>query len=43
MLALDAQVSGVFNGPGWTNVFLYLFFAIGHGYFLYENNVRKIH
>ena len=41
MLALDAQVSGVFNGPGWTNVFLYLFFGIGYGYFLYESKVRK--
>jgi hypothetical protein len=43
ILALNAQVSGVFNGPGWTNVILYLFFGIGYGYFLYESKVRKIH
>jgi len=34
MLALQAQISGVFNVLGWTNVALYLLFAIGYGYFL---------
>ena len=33
MLALQAQISGVFNVLGWTNVALYLFFALGYGYF----------
>ena len=33
MLALQAQISGVFNVLGWTNVALYLFFAFGYGYF----------
>ena len=33
MLALQAQISGVFNILGWTNVALYLLFAFGYGYF----------
>ena len=33
MLALQAQISGVFNVLGWTNVGLYFFFAFGYGYF----------
>jgi hypothetical protein len=33
MLALQAQISGVFNVFGWTNVALYLLFAFGYGYF----------
>ncbi len=33
MLALQAQISGIFNVLGWTNVALYLFFAFGYGYF----------
>jgi hypothetical protein len=33
MLALQAQISGVFNVLGWTNVALYLLFAFGYGYF----------
>ena len=33
MLALQAQISGVFNVLGWTNVVLYLLFAFGYGYF----------
>jgi len=33
MLALQAQISGVFNVLGWTNVALYLFFTFGYGYF----------
>jgi uncharacterized membrane protein len=32
-LALRAQISGVFNILGWTNVALYLLFAVGYGYF----------
>lgn len=32
MLALQAQISGVFNALGWTNVALYLLFALGYGY-----------
>ena len=34
MLALQAQISGVFNVLGWTNVALYLLFTIGYGHFL---------
>jgi hypothetical protein len=34
MLALHAQISGIFNVLGWTNVVLYLLFAFGYGYFL---------
>ncbi|MBT8205850.1 MAG: hypothetical protein KJO20_10785 [Eudoraea sp.] len=33
-LALHAQISGVFNVLGWTNVALYLLFALGYGYSL---------
>ncbi|MCE2612784.1 hypothetical protein LVD13_07355 [Flavobacteriaceae bacterium D16] len=33
-LALNAQISGIFNEFGWTNVALYLLFAFGYGYFL---------
>lgn len=33
MLALQDQISGVFNVLGWTNVSLYLLFAFGYGYF----------
>jgi hypothetical protein len=33
MLALQAQILGVFNLLGWTNVGLYLFFAFGYGCF----------
>jgi hypothetical protein len=33
LLALQAQISGVFNALGWTNVALYLLFAFGYGYF----------
>ena len=33
MLSLQAQISGVFNVLGWTNVALFLFFAFGYGYF----------
>ncbi|RLD01198.1 MAG: hypothetical protein DRI65_15790 [Chloroflexota bacterium] len=33
MLAFQAQISGVFNVLGWTNVALYLLFAFGYGYF----------
>ena len=33
MLALQAQISGVFNVLGWTNVALYLLFTFGYGYF----------
>jgi hypothetical protein len=33
MLALQAQISGVFNELGWINVALYLLFAFGYGYF----------
>ena len=33
MLALQAQISGIFNVLGWTNVVLYLLFAFGYGYF----------
>jgi hypothetical protein len=36
MLALQAQISGVFNPLGWTNVGLYLLFAVGYGVFLLE-------
>jgi hypothetical protein len=32
-LAFQAQISGVFNVLGWTNVALYLLFALGYGYF----------
>ena len=34
MLALNAQISGIFNVLGWTNVALYLLFALGYGYYL---------
>jgi hypothetical protein len=40
MLALRAQLSGVFNLLGWTNVSLYIFFAIGYGYFLFKGKRR---
>ena len=33
-LALHAQISGIFNVLGWTNVALYLLFAFGYGFFL---------
>ena len=33
VLALQAQISGVFNVLGWTNVALYLLFTFGYGYF----------
>ncbi len=33
-LALHAQISGIFNVLGWTNVALYFLFAFGYGYFL---------
>ena len=33
VLALRAQISGVFNILGWTNVALYLLFAFGYGVF----------
>ena len=33
ILALQAQISGIFNVLGWTNVVLYLLFAFGYGYF----------
>jgi hypothetical protein len=33
LLALPAQITGVFNVLGWTNVALYLLFAFGYGYF----------
>jgi hypothetical protein len=32
-LAFQAQISGVFNVLGWTNVALYLLSALGYGYF----------
>jgi len=38
MLALQAQISGVFNVLGWTNVALYLLFAFGYGYFQFVLN-----
>lgn len=34
LLALQAQLSGIFNVLGWTNTSLYLLFALGYGYFL---------
>jgi hypothetical protein len=37
ILALHAQISGIFNLLGWTNVALYLLFAIGFAYFLLGN------
>jgi hypothetical protein len=42
ILALQAQVSGLFNTLGWTNVGLYLFFAIGYGCFLLKYNIKEI-
>lgn len=33
MLALQAQIAGIFNVLGWTNVALYLLFSLGYGYF----------
>jgi len=43
MLALQAQISGVFNVFGWTNVALYLLFAFGYGYFqLAERRDRDV-
>jgi hypothetical protein len=42
MLALQAQVSGLFNILGWTNVGLYLLFALGYGYFLLIDKERGI-
>jgi uncharacterized membrane protein len=33
ILALQAQISGVFNVLGWTNVALYFLLAFGYGYF----------
>ena len=41
ILALQAQLTGVFNQLGWTNVALYLLFAVGYGYFQRVNNVSK--
>ena len=35
-LALHAQISGIFNLLGWTNVVLYFLFAFGYGYFLFK-------
>lgn len=35
-LTLHAQISGIFNLLGWTNVALYLLFAFEYGYFLVE-------
>ena len=36
-LALHAQISGIFNVLGWTNVALYLLLAFGYGYFLFRD------
>ena len=33
VIALLAQVSGKLNPLGWSNVFLYLSFSVGYGYF----------
>jgi hypothetical protein len=41
VLALQAQISGVFNVLGWTNVALYLFFALGYGYFQLIKRQRR--
>lgn len=40
MLAFSAQISGIFNVLGWTNVGLYLLFASGYGYFLFTYKSR---
>lgn len=37
ILALHAQISGIFNILGWTNVALYVLFAFGYGYFLSDS------
>jgi uncharacterized membrane protein len=41
VLALQAQISEVFNVLGWTNVALYLFFALGYGYFQLIKRQRR--
>ena len=42
MLALLAQISGIFNSFGWTNVGLYLFFALGYMYFLFAYKGKMV-
>jgi len=41
VLALQAQISEVFNVLGWTNVALYLLFAVGYGYFQLIKRQRR--
>ncbi len=33
IVALQMQISGVVNTLGWSTVVIYLFFAVGYGYF----------
>ncbi len=37
---LAIQLSGGLNALGWSIVFLYLFFTVGFGYFLIQENKR---
>jgi hypothetical protein len=40
-LAMATQLSGLFNVLGWSNVFLYLFFAAGYGYYCLKSILDK--
>ena len=33
--SVGAQVSGVFNAPGWSTVAVYLLLVVGYGHFLF--------
>jgi hypothetical protein len=37
VITLQAVLSGLFNPLGWLAVGIYLFFALGYGYFLFSN------
>lgn len=39
LVTLIAQLSGLFNALGWSIVVLYLFFAVGYGYFWFAKPV----
>ncbi len=42
VVALWAQLSGVFNGFGWAIVAIYLILALGFGYSLFREPVLKL-
>jgi hypothetical protein len=41
VITLIAQISGLFNALGWSVVALYLFFAVGYGYYWFAQPAQR--